>query len=117
MLVSSATIEAMADAAECHRDVDLPERLMRALEAGQRAGGDKRGRQSAALKVFAGEDYPYVDIRADDHPDPVAELRRVFEVSKRQLLPFVVGMPTRSDPLGSVPDAAIEMLLKAPAER
>ncbi len=117
MLLNAATIEEMAEAAEIARDMPLPERLMRALEAGQAAGGDKRGKQSAALKVFHVEEFPYVDVRVDNHPDPVAKLRRTFEVVKKQFLPFVEGMPSRRNPLGNVPAAVIEMLGKSPAER
>ena len=71
---------------------------MRSLEAGQAAGGDRRGRQSAALRVVSTEPYPYLDLRVDDHPDPVAELRRVYEVAKVELLPFVDALPTRDSP-------------------
>ena len=57
MLIGAATIEAMAEAAAKSAAFDLHERLMLALEAGQAAGGDKRGKQSAALKVFSKEAY------------------------------------------------------------
>jgi uncharacterized Ntn-hydrolase superfamily protein len=60
---------------------DLSERLLLALEAGQAAGGDKRGRQSAALLVAAiREPRWYHNLRVDDHADPVGELRRVWSV-------------------------------------
>ncbi len=65
---------------------DLAERLLAALEAGQGAGGDRRGQQSAALLVVRESDtYPeyrtrYVDLRVEDHPTPIAELRRVFRI-------------------------------------
>jgi len=55
----------------------MAERLIYALEAGEAAGGDKRGKQSAGLKVCTRDPYPDLDIRADDHPDPLAELRRL----------------------------------------
>src|SRR5207245_425190 len=59
---------------------DLSERLLLALEAGQTAGGDKRGKQSAALLVAAArEPRMYHNLRVDDHADPVAELRRIWE--------------------------------------
>jgi uncharacterized Ntn-hydrolase superfamily protein len=117
MLAREATLWAMCETAENNRSLSLPDRLMRSLEAGQTAGGDRRGKQSAALKVFAAEEYPLIDIRVDDHPDPVVELRRIFEVAKRQLLPFVEGMPTRRDPIGFVSADVIEMLLKEPSKR
>jgi uncharacterized Ntn-hydrolase superfamily protein len=79
----------------------LSERLLRALEAGQAAGGDKRGRQSASLLLFGTEDYPLADLRVDEHADPVRELRRVYEVAKRELFPFVVALPTKANPRGN----------------
>jgi len=100
MLVGEATITTMAEAFEASADEPFSERLLRALESGQAAGGDKRGRQSAALYVVKSEPYPYLDLRVDEHPDPVAELRRVYEVAKRELLPFVEAMPTRENPKG-----------------
>ena len=59
----------------------LAERLLSALEAGEAAGGDKRGKQSAALKICSRDPYPDLDIRADDHADPIRELRRLHAVS------------------------------------
>jgi uncharacterized Ntn-hydrolase superfamily protein len=117
MLTGSSTVEAMVASFERSKELDLPERLIIVLEAGQSAGGDKRGRQSAAVKVFWKEDYPYLDLRVDEHPHPIAELRRVFEVARHQLLPFVVGMPSRKDPLGSLPDNVTAMLLTPPPFR
>jgi uncharacterized Ntn-hydrolase superfamily protein len=73
----------------------LSERLMCALEAGQIAGGDMRGKQSAALKVYASEEYPLIDLRVDEHAEPVKELRRVLAVARTQLAPFIAGMPGR----------------------
>ncbi len=100
MLVGEATLTEMRRAFEESHGEDLPERLVRALEAGQAAGGDRRGRQSAALYVVTTEEYGYLDIRADDNPEPVAELRRIFEVAKLELLPLVTQLPTRADPMG-----------------
>jgi len=117
MLVGSATIEKMAEAARLSEPLPLPERLMLVLEAGQSAGGDKRGKQSAHLKVFDTEEYPYYDVRVDDHRNPVAELRRVFEIAKQQVVPFIDGMPKRSDPLGHIPLQVTEMLLVPPQYR
>lgn len=117
MLVGEATIKAMAAAFERTVALDLPERLVAVLEAGQAAGGDKRGRQSAALLVYHREDYPYLSLRVDEHAYPVAELRRLFEVARHQLLPFVDGMPSRSDPMGSLPKAVTDMLMTPPPFR
>lgn len=117
MLVGEPTIQAMVEAFEKGAALDLPERLLGVIEAGQAAGGDKRGRQSAALKVFYKEEFPYLDLRVDEHRHPVAELRRVFEVARRQLLPFVDGMPSREDPLGNLPEEISAMLLTPPPFR
>lgn len=117
MLIGEPTIKTMAQAFERGAALDLPERLLMVLEAGQAAGGDKRGRQSAALKVVHQEEYPHLDLRVDEHRNPVAELRRVFEVARHQYLPFIVGMPTRANPLGNLPDDVGAMLLTPPPYR
>ena len=79
MLVGQETVEAMFESFAASADETLPERLMLALEAGQAAGGDKRGKQSAGFLVFDKEAYPHLDLRVDEHHSPVAELRRVYE--------------------------------------
>jgi len=81
MLVGSKVIEAMAQTFESSKG-ELAERLLKALEAGQEAGGDKRGRMSSALLVAHKEKRgkPLIlNLRVDEHPNPVAELRRIFE--------------------------------------
>lgn len=80
MLAGPQVIEAMAEAFEQARDEggELSESLLRALEAGQAAGGDKRGKQSAALLVASPDPRMYHNLRVDDHSDPVAELRRIY---------------------------------------
>jgi uncharacterized Ntn-hydrolase superfamily protein len=76
---------------------DLPERLLAALTAGQREGGDRRGVQSAALLIVRGEggydrgSDRWVDLRVDDHPTPIEELHRLFQLYDLTLL-------TREDP-------------------
>ena len=91
ILVSEETVQAMARAFHETDDM-LGERLMRALEAGQEAGGDSRGMQSAAIVIvrtgggYGGYTDRYCDLRVDDHKNPIAELRRVFTVWKVQAL-------------------------------
>lgn len=101
MLVGVETVEAMATEYERVAGAPLAERLLAALEAGQAAGGDKRGRQSAALQVAHTEPYPYLDLRVDEHTDPVRELRRVYQVAEVELLPFSTALPTRANPAGA----------------
>jgi len=85
MLAGSRVIKAMVETFEATKG-KLSERLLKALEAGQEAGGDKRGCMSAALLV-AGEQWisetrPVLDLRVDAHQDPVKELRRIYTVSR-----------------------------------
>jgi uncharacterized Ntn-hydrolase superfamily protein len=117
MLVGEATITAMAAAFRGSETLNLVERILLALEAGQAAGGDKRGRQSASLKVCASEDYALWDLRVDEHAYPVAELRRVYAIARLQLLPFVEGMPKKHASAGALPHAVSDMLLKPPPSR
>jgi uncharacterized Ntn-hydrolase superfamily protein len=85
ILVSQATVDAIADAFEASAGKPLGERLLDALDAGQAAGGDKRGQQSAALIVverdggYAGLSDVAIDVRIDDHERPLDELRRLYE--------------------------------------
>jgi len=85
MLKGPETIQAMEDSFRSTSG-EIAERLMKALEAGQAAGGDKRGKVSAALKVVDTEGFPYCDLRVDEHADPVAELRRIFNIHKIGLM-------------------------------
>jgi uncharacterized Ntn-hydrolase superfamily protein len=87
----------MATAFERSLDEDFPERLVQALEAGQEAGGDRRGRQSAGVHIRSTEEYPYLDLRVDDHPDPVPELRRLLSVWNSEEGAWMHLMPTRAD--------------------
>ena len=82
MLVGSRVLEAMSEAFQTARELgrELSESLLLALEAGQAAGGDKRGRQSAALLVASGNPRMYHNLRVDEHADPVAELRRIYDL-------------------------------------
>ncbi|WP_171026221.1 DUF1028 domain-containing protein [Mesorhizobium comanense] len=99
MLSGELVLDAMADAFCGASNLELTDRLMVALEAGQSKGGDKRGKQSAALKVAgSGSEVPICDLRVDEHPSPVAELRRILEIARRQLFPFLRSMPTRTRP-------------------
>jgi len=78
----------------------FPQRLIAALQAGEAAGGDKRGRQSAALRIFTTEEYPALDLRVDDHADPLAELARLEAVSRERFVHFAKFFATRRDPGG-----------------
>jgi uncharacterized Ntn-hydrolase superfamily protein len=84
-LIGAQVIETMAQTFENSKD-DLAERLLKTLEAGQEAGGDKRGKASAALLLVDKKPLPtrpFIDLRVDEHPNPVTELRRIWEDFKR----------------------------------
>jgi uncharacterized Ntn-hydrolase superfamily protein len=101
MLVGGQTLTSMRDAFESDDSRPLAERLLSALSAGQTAGGDKRGRQSAALKIYNTEEYPALDLRVDEHPDPVTELQRVYGVALESLIPLLEMLPTHDHPEGT----------------
>ena len=117
MLVGEATVSSMAAAYRDAASRDLAERLLLALEAGQAAGGDKRGRQSASLTVYGEEDYALLDLRVDEHADPVAELRRIHRVALLQLVPFVASMPRRRGVAAAPDPGVMRMLLEPPPRR
>jgi uncharacterized Ntn-hydrolase superfamily protein len=92
ILAGEEVVKAMASAYEEARKAarsELADGLMAALEAGQRAGGDTRGQQSAALLVvrdrggFGGANDRYIDLRVEDHAEPIKELARLLEVHKK----------------------------------
>jgi uncharacterized Ntn-hydrolase superfamily protein len=91
ILVGEEVIAAMADSFG-RAEGDLADRLLAALIAGDVVGGDRRGRQSAALLVvregggYEGRNDRYIDVRVDDHPQAVSELARVFSVYDREIL-------------------------------
>lgn len=91
----------------------LPDRLLTALEAGEAAGGDKRGKQSAALKICTRDPYPDLDIRTDDHPDPLAELRRLVAVSQERFAAFRRFLPGADSPCGVFDRTVIEAAISA----
>ena len=79
---------AMVRAFEAEPGKPLAERLCAALKAGHDAGGEFKQVTSAGLLVVAGHPFPYVDLRADDHPDPIAEITRLWNLyapDRRQL--------------------------------
>jgi uncharacterized Ntn-hydrolase superfamily protein len=110
MLAGAAVVERTLAAFQSASGT-LAERLLTALEAGETAGGDKRGKQSAALKICTRDPFPDLDIRTDDHPDPLAELRRLYAVSQERFAVFRRFLAGSDSPCGvfdrAVIDAAI----------
>ena len=93
----------------------LPRRLIGAMKAGEKVGGDKRGKQSAALVIFGNQEYSELDLRVDDHVEPLLELARLESVSREHWTHFRDFVPTRESPAGmfdrAVINAAIERSL------
>ena len=80
----------------------MARRLIAAMKAGEAAGGDKRGKQSAALVIASTEEYSDLDLRVDDHADPLAELTRLEEVSRERWVHFRKFLPRRDNPVGEI---------------
>lgn len=89
------------------------ERLIAALQAGEAAGGDKRGKQSAALLVFSTERYADLDLRVDDHAEPLAELRRLYDKAHERFVPYLRCAPSQARPWGVLERDEIERQIAA----
>jgi uncharacterized Ntn-hydrolase superfamily protein len=107
MLAGRGVIEKTAASYE-RSTKPFAERLIEALEAGEAAGGDKRGKQSAALLIYSGEEYPELDLRVDDHAEPLAELRRLYDKAHERFVPYLKCSPSRARPWGVYDRALIE---------
>lgn len=87
LLADARVVERLVETFEDAKGECIGVRLLLALEAAQEAGGDRRGRQSAAIKVVPPREAPTavnLDLRADDHPDPLEELRRLYAVFRTE---------------------------------
>lgn len=94
MLAGPEVLRATSNAFRAGADLPFAKRLIDAMQAGEDAGGDKRGRQAAGLVIHRGEAHPWLDLRADDHADPLAELSRLWNVAQERYVYFAEGMPT-----------------------
>jgi uncharacterized Ntn-hydrolase superfamily protein len=116
ILTGPEVVDSMQHAWESHADQPLAHRLLAALRAGDDAGGDSRGRQSAALLVvragagYGGLDDVAVDLRVDDHPQPVTELARLLDLSD-----FFLSPPPDEDKIAMTPALASELNERARA--
>jgi uncharacterized Ntn-hydrolase superfamily protein len=120
MLAGPAVIAETAEAFLANAALALPRRLIAAMKAGEAAGGDKRGKQSAALVIYGEEQWPDLDLRVDDHADPLAELERLEKVSRERWVHFAKYLPNSKNPHGeldrNVIDAGIAAALAAEAK-
>lgn len=84
-VISERTVTSMAESFRQTTSDDLEARLMSALEAGRDAGGQHGGQHSAALILYRSHEYPLVDLRVDEHEEPIGELRRIFDLYRPQI--------------------------------
>lgn len=108
MLAGPQVLQATAQAFVASAGRPLAERLIVAMQAGEAAGGDKRGKQSAALLIQGDEDRAELDLRVDDHTDPLHELQRLYDVSLQRFQPFIACLAGRHDAAGETDRARIE---------
>jgi uncharacterized Ntn-hydrolase superfamily protein len=93
-------------------DLELPRRLITALKAGEKMGGDKRGKQSAALVICGDDEYSELDLRVDDHVEPLLELARLEAASRERWTTFRSFLATRQNPTGTVDRAVIDAAIE-----
>ena len=108
MLAGAAVLDDTAKAYAANEELPFAQRLIAAMRAGEAAGGDKRGKQSAALLIHDTEEWSALDLRVDDHADPLAELERLERVSRERWVHFREFLPTRKNPAGITDRATIE---------
>jgi uncharacterized Ntn-hydrolase superfamily protein len=113
MLAGPQVLEASAQAYRDTQGQPLAERLIAAMLAGERAGGDKRGKQAAALRIQGDEDYLDLDLRVDDHVEPLLELQRLYNKSLERFQPFLSALAGRHDPVGLIDRTKIEARIEA----
>jgi uncharacterized Ntn-hydrolase superfamily protein len=112
MLAGAKVLDDTAAAYIEGEKLPFPQRLIAAMRSGEAAGGDKRGKQSAALLIYGEEDWSNLDLRVDDHTDPLAELERLEKVSRERWVHLRNYLPSRKNPAGitdrKIIDAGIE---------
>jgi uncharacterized Ntn-hydrolase superfamily protein len=113
MLTGKAVLDDTASAYAANIGLPMPRRLIAAMLAGELAGGDKRGKQSAALVVYGHDEWSELDLRVDDHSDPLTELARLERVSRERWVHFRKFLPTRANPAGITDRATIDAGIEA----
>jgi uncharacterized Ntn-hydrolase superfamily protein len=113
MLAGPQVLQATVDAFLAGAGRPLGERLLAALAAGVAAGGYKGGKLAAGLGIQGDDDYPRLDIRVDDHAEPIDELRRLYDKSFERFQPFIACLASRRDPVGLLHRDQIEARIEA----
>lgn len=112
MLVGENVVRDTLTSYQDNINEDFLDRLLLAMDAGEKAGGDKRGRQAAGIIIHMGQDYPWLDLRVDDHADPLAELRRLVDVSQERFVHFSKGLATKDNFSGVSDRSPIDKAIK-----
>jgi len=115
MLAGAAVVDQTLAAYRANLGEPFVERLLAAMDGGEAAGGDKRGKQAAALLIQGPEPYPRLDLRVDDHGDPLAELRRLYGIARERFIPFSRAFPTPERPYGLTDRDYIEKIIERDA--
>lgn len=113
MLAGPRVLDDTAAAYTANEMLPFAQRLIAAMRSGEAAGGDKRGKQSAALLIHGEEEWSDLDLRVDDHADPLTELERLEAVSRERWVHFRKFLPTRKYPAGITDRATIDASIEA----
>jgi uncharacterized Ntn-hydrolase superfamily protein len=113
MLAGARVLDDTAAAYVANETLPFAQRLIAAMRSGEAAGGDKRGRQSAALLIYGDEEWSDLDLRVDDHGDPLSELGRLEQVSRERWVHFRQFLPTRKNPAGVTDRGIIDATIEA----
>jgi uncharacterized Ntn-hydrolase superfamily protein len=116
MLVGARVLDDTARAYAENEAIPFARRLIAAMRVGEAAGGDKRGKQSAALLIYGDDEWSMLDLRVDDHADPLAELDRLEQVSRERWVHFRRFLPTRENPARITDRATIDAGVEADIE-
>jgi uncharacterized Ntn-hydrolase superfamily protein len=116
MLAGASVLDDTAKAYSSLAQLPFAQRLIAAMRAGEGAGGDKRGKQSAALLIYGEEEWSDLDLRVDDHADPLTELERLEAVSRERWVHFRKYLPRRKNPAGITDRAVIDAGIAAALE-
>jgi len=116
MLAGPRVLDDTAKVYLANTGMPFAQRLIAAMRAGELAGGDKRGKQSGALLIYGEEEWSDLDLRVDDHADPLAELERLEAVSRERWVHFRKYLPSRKNPAGITDRTVIDAGIAAALE-
>src|SRR5258706_10890454 len=113
MLAGAGVLDETAKTYVANETLSFAQRLIAAMRAGEAAGGGKRGKQSAALLIYGDEEWSALDLRVDDHSDPLSELERLEQVSRERWVHFQKYRPSRKNPAGITDRETIDAGIEA----